>query len=170
MTYKWIGAALIIGACGGTGYSIGAAYRKEEQLLRNTLSAMKFMESELQYRLTPLPQLCRRTARMVKGTVGSLLEELALQLEKQLFPEASDCMLSAINAHPDLPKSLRQICRELGRSLGQLDLEGQLAGLESACDLCRRKIAKLEHNRDQRLRSYQTLGICAGVALAILLI
>ena len=56
----------------------------------------------------------------------------------------------------------------LGASLGRFDLQGQLQGIESVRAQCRKDLAELEDNRDQRLRSYQTLGLCAGCALAIL--
>ena len=36
--------------------------------------------------------------------------------------------------------------------------------------LDREQLRELERNRQQRLRSYRTLGLCAGAALAILLL
>lgn len=170
MTYKWIGALLIITGCGGAGFSICTAYRKEESLLRQMLSALQTMESELSYRLTPLPQLCRHTADASEGMVRRLFESLAAELEQQVLPQACDCMAAALANLPDMPRSLRRVCSELGKTLGNLDLNGQLQGLDASKKLCCRYLAKLEHNRDARLRSYQTLGLCAGAALAILLI
>jgi len=49
-------------------------------------------------------------------------------------------------------------------------MEGQLKGLESVRQECRRQVETLSYNRDARLRSYQTLGLCAGAALAILFV
>ena len=34
----------------------------------------------------------------------------------------------------------------------------------------KRELRELERNRQQRLRSYRTLGLCAGAALALLLL
>ena len=59
---------------------------------------------------------------------------------------------------------------KLGGSLGRFDMEGQLRGIENARQLCRKEMEALSDHRDQRLKNYQTLAICAGVALAILLI
>ena len=58
----------------------------------------------------------------------------------------------------------------LGTSLGRFDLTGQLNGLEQVRSHCRRELEALAGNRDQRVRGYQTLGICAGAALAILFV
>lgn len=169
MNYKWIGALFIVVSCGGTGYSMAASHKREEALLNQMLCAITFMRSQLEFRLTPLPQLCRQTGKQSAGDLRRIFLCLAQELERQLLPEASDCMDAALRAHPELPASLRLLCRELGKSLGQLDLTGQLRGLDRVSELCRKKISQLEHNRDHRLRSYQTLSLCAGAALAILL-
>lgn len=170
MNYKWIGALLILTACGGTGFTISANARKEETILQQLCFSIEYMKSDLQYHLTPLPQLCRQTAKHSAGILRKLFHTLAIILEQQKYPEASDCMRITLDSLPELPRSARTVCGELGRSLGELDLHGQLQGLNYACKICRKKQTQLEKGREQRLRSYQTLGLCAGAALAILLI
>ena len=58
----------------------------------------------------------------------------------------------------------------LGKSIGRFDMDGQIKGLEAVRQDCRRRLDELSKDRDTRLRSYQTLGLCAGAALAILFI
>ena len=60
--------------------------------------------------------------------------------------------------------------QQLGKSLGRFDLNGQLQGIEQVRAHCRRELSSLENGRDQRIRGYQTLGVCAGAALAILFV
>jgi hypothetical protein len=48
MDYKWIGAVLIISACGGFGFSLICTHRREEATLRSLASALDYMVSELQ--------------------------------------------------------------------------------------------------------------------------
>ena len=43
-------------------------------------------------------------------------------------------------------------------------------GVETVRGECRRELEQMNVNKDVRLRSYQTLGFCAGAAVAILLI
>ena len=169
MSGKWIGAVLIVTACGGAGFSAAANVRKEKIMIQQLLSAMEYMKAQLQYQLTPLPQLCRMTAKGASGAIRKLFDTLAGELEQQILPEAPDCMRAALLSVTELPESIRSICHDLGNTLGQLDLNGQVQGLEHAMEACRRKEVQLEHNHEQRLRSYQTLSLCAGVALAILL-
>ena len=62
MSIKLIGAALIIAGCDGVGFSMAAAHRREESALRQLIGALDYMGCELQYHLTPLPELCRSAA------------------------------------------------------------------------------------------------------------
>ena len=168
MNVKLIGAVLIIAACGGVGFSMAASHRREESALRQLVAALDYMGCELQYHLLPLPELCRRAAGACTGPVRSVLESLAAELDSQIAPDAAACMTAALAKTPKLPHRLRKNLAELGTSLGRFDLPGQLKGLEAARISCRRDLEELSRDRDVRLRSYQTLGLCAGCALAIL--
>ena len=168
MSIKIMGAVLIIGGCGGVGFSMAAAHRREERSLRQLIGALDYMGCELQYHLTPLPDLCRSAAAEAGGCVSQVLLALASELENQIAPDAASCMNAAIARTPKLPRRVRENLTRLGTSLGRFDLQGQLKGLESARQLCRQDLEELSHDRENRLRNYQTLGLCAGSALAVL--
>ncbi len=104
-----------------------------------------------------------------KGCVRELFLQFSNELDVQIEPDVGGCMIAALSKTNALPVSFRRICVELGHSLGRYDLAGQIQGLESVHEQCRRKLDSLMQNRESRLRSYQTLAICAGTALAILL-
>lgn len=167
---KWIGAALIVLGCGSCGFALAASHRKQEQELRQFIGALDYMQCELQYRMTPLPDLCRQTAAQVSGYLRTLFSLLAQELEDQIAPDVGQCMNSAIAKCGSLTDNVSKIAITLGRTLGRFDLDGQLIGLENARRDCRRAVDALSENRDNRLRCYQTLGLCAGAALAILFI
>ena len=168
MGIKWIGAMLIIAACGGFGFALAAAHRREERTLHQLINVLDFMESELTYRLTALPELCRTAANQCTGDLKHLFEVLYKELDAQVQPEVTLCMNAALKSVPYIPSLAAGELNHLGRCLGQFDLEGQLRGLTSVQQRCRRDLERLERGRDDRLRSYQTLGLCAGAALAIL--
>ena len=170
MTMKWIGALLVIAGCGGVGFTMAANYRQEERCLRALLRALDYMACELQFRLTPLPELCRTAGKECGGPAGQALTALASELENQISPDADSCMYAALIKMENLPTSTAEALTLLGKSLGRFDLEGQLQGIESVRSHCRRELTVLEAGRDQRIRGYQTLGVCAGAALAILFV
>lgn len=170
MNYKWIGAICIIVSCGGFGFSIAAMQLREEKTLRQLIGALDYMECELQYRLTALPDLCRQAGNDRKGCLREVFWKLAEELEAQVSPDVETCMRSALAVSRNMPKYTLEAFRDLGQSLGRFDLPGQLKGLEAVRNTCRRRLEELTTNKEPRLRSYQTLGLCAGAALAILFI
>ncbi len=165
---KLLGAVLIIVGCGGIGFSMCHTHRRLEQALEQLMRSLDWMVWELNCRMPPLNALCRGAAQVSKGSVRRVLDKLAQELDAQVTPDASSCMTAALAKVPNLPPQLTEHFQNLGTSLGHFDLQGQIAALESASMLCRRDLDELGRNRQLRLRNYQTLGICTGVALVIL--
>lgn len=170
MNLKWIGAILIVAGCGGFGFLMAWNLSREVSALRCLIGILDYMSSELEYRLTPLPQALRKATVSRDGCVNKVLIFLAEEMESQVAPDVISCMSAALSRTPELPKRTRLMLEELGISLGAFDLPGQLRGLESVRQNCSRLLMELEENRAQRTRSYQTLGLCAGAALAVLFI
>jgi stage III sporulation protein AB len=170
MEYRWIGAILIVASCSSCGFVIAAGKRREEKLLFQLLEVLQFMEKELQYRLTALPDLCRMAAGETKGILHVVFMNLYRELTWQKLPDAESCMYAAIGRSGEMPAKVRRLLIHLGHSLGRFDLPGQIQGIQSIQKRCENSLQSLLKCRDERLRSYQTLGICAGMALAIILI
>lgn len=170
MGYRWLGAALLIAGCGGVGFRMASGEGKALRELRWLIRVLDFMENELTYRMNPLPQLCSVAAEHAGGEIRAVFCRLAAELESQISPNAACCMVAAISACPGLSRQAEEALTSLGRGLGQFDLPGQLNGIAGVRHDCQRLIEVLEKDRPQRLRSYRTLALCAGAALAILFI
>ena len=97
-----------------------------------------------------------------------VLNYMEWELEWQTSPDAASCMTAALKRSHELPRRVRGIMKQLGHTLGRFDLPGQKQGLEEVKEACRMELEALGKNRETRLRSYGTLGLCAGAALAIL--
>lgn len=170
MTYRLIGAILVILASSGVGFSIANIHKRETNSLKQLLRALEFMSCELQYRMPNLPDLCHFTAKQVSGSLRNLFRQLESELNAQVSADALCCMREAIEKTDKLSEITKQNLLLLGKSLGRFDLQGQLSGIASVIQLCQRDLDGMLNNQDVRLRSYRTLGICAGVALVILFI
>ncbi len=168
MQLHWMGALLVVGGCGGIGFLMALYDRKEFAALEQLARSIAYMQSELSCHLTPLPELCRMTGRQCKGSISALFTTLAGELESQISPDVACCMAASVRKLPELPKKAHEVLTQLGAGLGRFDLEGQLRELDGCLQHCNRLQEAMAVNRTQRLRSYQTLGLCAGAALAIL--
>ncbi len=166
---KLIGIVLIIASCSMFGFMLASNLKREIKSLHDLVGILNFMECELNYKLTPLPQLCRNCA-----VHGKNLEKLFLvfadELESQIVPDVSTCMNASIEKSGSHSASVVALLSELGDSFGKFDLQGQLTGIASVRQSCIKQLEVLEDGKDIRMRNYRTFGICAGTALAIILL
>lgn len=169
MYLKLTGAILILMGCGGYGMMMAVAHRREVSALHQVAMVMQQMICELEYRLTPLPELCRFGAQQTKGAVRMFFLALAEAMDEQISPDIGLCTVAALKQTTGLPRYAAAQLQALGQTLGRFDLTGQLTCMERCRQSCMGQLEVLEHQQSQRLRSYQTLGFCAGAALAILL-
>lgn len=170
MSIKWIGAMLIVAGCAFAGFAMAGAYCREERTLRQFVGALDYMACELQYRMTPLPELCAQAAEKSGGCIGAVFQALATELSRQIQSDVERCMNRALEEGRDIPDKTLEMFRMLGASLGRFDLDGQIKGLENVRSCCSMMLKDLSNGREARLRSYQTLGICTGAALAIIFV
>ena len=168
MTVKWIGAVLVVLSCGLFGIVSSYSIRLEVAYFRDLVRILNYMESELQYRLTPLPTLCRLSANQGK-TLTFLFQTFANELENQVSPDALRCMDAALYQCCLHSKLMRSYLRELGSSFGKFDLNGQLLGIRSIREQCIGELNKLESTKDNRVRNFQTISLCVGVVTIIIL-
>ena len=130
MNLQWMGSILIILGCGSVGFLMALQEKREIHSMRQLMKALVFMDSELQYHLTPLPELFQRSAGQVSGPVRTLLLTMARELAEQVLPNAAYCMEASLGKVPELPKQTAAAARELGNALGCFDLDGQRKGID----------------------------------------
>ena len=159
---------MILVGCGGIGLSKVASHRNQVNALQQLIRCLEHMSCELAFRMPPLPELCRSASEACTGSVRAVLQQLSLELESQMVPDAAACIHAATAKHPKLPEIADKCLRQLGDTLGRFDLAGQLQGLENVKRLAQLELEQLQQNQEVRLRGYQTLGLCAGTALVIL--
>ena len=169
MYIKLTGALLIIAGCGGYGIMLARNHRREVNALHELVLVLDRMICELEYRLTPLPELCRFGAEQSKGPVSAFFLSLANAMDEQVSADVSMCTITALKQVSGMPTQAAAQLQAMGQTMGRFDLSGQLTSLEQCKQSCLGQLEVLEHRQTERLRSYQTLGFCAGAALAILL-
>ena len=170
MQINLLGAICIVAGCGGVGFLMASNHKRRILLVQKLLNVFEYMECELRYRCTPLPHLCHMVAKQNYDPIGKIFGYLADELDAQISPDAERCMAAVLEKAENLDDSIRQILEDFGANLGCFDLEGQLQGIAHSKVSCHDLLECLVRNKDNRIRSYQTLGLCAGAALAILLV
>lgn len=170
MILRIVGAVIILACCGGFGFYMAAEHKREERCLRSLEKAVELMICELEYRQPPLPQLIQTVAFQINGPVSAFFHALAQRLQIQEDEDAGAATAKVLKDFSFLPLHTQLNLQQLGFSLGRFSLSGQVSCLQGAVQLCQRDLRSLEKDRDMKLRSYRTLGLCAGAALIILFI
>ena len=170
MNIKWIGAILVLSASGGFGIHLAAGHRAGVQTITHLIRSLDYMECALQYQLTPLPLLCEQAGRSVSGKVRKVYLALSKELSTQNHEDVKSGMMQVLQNVEGLSAKEKQLFTLLGTSLGCFDLPGQVKGIQQTREECIQELTKMKTNQEARLRSYQTLGLCAGAALVILFI
>ena len=167
---KLLGALFVVFGCGCVGFSFAQSHRKEEAALAQLIHALEWMTWELSYRMPELASLCSDVSRQCEGSVSLLFSNLSAELRQQVTPDAALCMQAAVDQTPRLPSLARKQLLLLGQTLGRFDLQGQLSGLTACEKQCQEELDRIRQNSQLKQRNYQTLGLCAGIGLVILLL
>lgn len=169
MSVKVYGAVLILLGSGAFGYSLVRGVQREKAMLRMLSHTLKWMECELRYHITPLPDLCAEAAEQTGNWLRHILKDLSRALERQTAPDADGCMGIVLQSYEEIPVRIRRLLSLLGSSLGRFDLSGQLEGLQEVQATCALELEAIRSGREQRMKNYVTISLCAGAAVVILL-
>lgn len=170
MILRWIGAMLVLGACGWMGFSMANGCIGQVRCLKQLKRGLELMSCQIEYRRTEMPELCEILDAACPGPIGLLFRELGMELRSGNGNDMAAAMALAVERTPELSKEAGGILLELGRSLGKLNLEGELRSLAEASRETSRLLEESEKEQAGRIRSFRALGVCGGAALAILLL
>lgn len=168
---KLLGAALIIASAASVGIRMAHSVRTEEANLRQILRVMELMRCEIQSCLTPTKELCEMASGICRGALRDVFQATAQRIELQAEGNTGEIMEAVlIRFGHILPISCICRLRELGNVLGAYEVQEQTQALEALSGRVSASIEELRQGRAERCRSYEVMGVCAGCALAIILL
>ncbi|MBQ7566306.1 MAG: stage III sporulation protein AB [Oscillospiraceae bacterium] len=161
---RWLGFVLIVCGASTCGVLLGFGVKREQLICSSLLTVLNRMKWELQFRLTPLPELFRFAAESAQEPVSGLFMRISDQISK------SPGVPLEPNGLHTLPREIADVLSDLFRDLGRQDIKSQTAVLELAISRIRLISQDLTQTGRERSRVYRTLGVCAGISLAVILI
>lgn len=169
---KILGLGLIVGSASAVGFGFAANVRRQAQQLALLHQALGQMKSELLYRMTPLPELMQRLGADTGDALGQAFSCCAQQLRAHRTGTVQQAMQYALDTTPHLALTgaARRALLGLCVTLGRFDVEGQCRAVDLAASRVAAELEQMEQGRAARCRSYRTLGICAGLAVAVILL
>lgn len=110
-------------------------------------------------------------AGICRGSLRDIFQATAQRIELQNDANAGEIMEAVlIRIGHLLPISCICRLRELGNILGAYEVQEQVQAIDALCGRVSGSIEELRQGRAERCRSYEVMGVCAGCALAIILL
>lgn len=169
---KLIGVVFIVLSAGSVGIRISASLRKRCRLIRQLLSALQVMYSEIGCCSTPLPQTFALMAVAVDGTAERLFSSVAKAMDKNRWLPPVHAMEQALHDETELgeDQELSESLLSLASGLGKYDKDSQMQIMDRTKERLEQLLLAAEKECSMRSKTYEVLGICAGISVAILLI
>lgn len=169
---KLIGLSLILTASGAVGAGLAGAVRRQQAQTLALIDALLRIRHELQYRLTPLPEIFAALDSSRNREIADFFSCLASMLSSaQTCTLSYACRQALAQTHGlSLSSAARGTLLSLFDSLGKYDLEGSVQALDLALSRLREEARMLQSGAAARCRTYLTLGVCTGLAVAVILI
>ncbi len=169
---KLVGILIIVLSAGSVGFRIAASLKKRCKLLRQLSTALQVLKNEISFCGTPLPQAFALMAVSVQDTPERVFSSVARQMEQRRWLTPQHAMEQALTEQPELghDADTADLLIKLAAGLGKYDRDSQLQTIEKVGAELESLLQAAEQERSIRSRTYETLGICAGLAVGILLI
>lgn len=169
---KVAGVIFIVASATSMGVRVAWSLRRRCTLLQQLMAALQLMKNEISFCGTPLPQTFALMAAACDGPLERLFSRIARDMDKRRWLTPMAAMEQALKDVPELPQGDRisLILLELSGKLGKYDLDSQRQGIDLALVQLEEERQKAEREKSVKGRTYETLGVCAGLAMAILLL
>lgn len=169
---RLFGAFFVVIASAFVGFGFAAAVRRQCRQQEALLSALELMKNEMLYRMTPLSDVFAQLRSGGESAVAELFERWSENLYGTAYMSVELALQRAIEQTHELnlpPESL-QTLRTLAQSLGKLDVDGQCSAIRLAQTQLESQLALTRAGSEKRAQSYRTVGVCAGLAVAVILL
>jgi len=173
MFIKLIICIIILLAGAGVGQIKAKTYDNRVYHLQELITTLKILESEMKYRLDPLPDLLLRVSKVKEGMSSDLLVTAARMLKDQTSLDLSVYWEKAVEiAYCDsaLTKEDKSIVSDLGIELGKTDVGNQYSLFHRTCSLLEVQVEEAIEEKKTKGKMYKSLGTAIGALIVILFI
>ena len=169
---KLIGGLLIVTASGMAGWKKAGLYSRRPRELRQLISALQMLETEITYVATPLPEALARAAEQVGPPAAALFGRIAGELRTGSGKPAREAWNESLQwYHPrsSLGASDLSIVRGLGNSIGISDREDQGKHIRLAAEQLKTALAAAEEAAQKNVKMWNYIGLLGGLVVVLAL-
>lgn len=170
---KAIGSILIIFSSSGIGYILGKDFSKRVAQLKLLRMSLQMLETEIEYSNTPLPYAFETIAKKCTSPVREIFKSVSDSLKGNRFNTVGDAFEKALLDCREITcfkKEDMEILKSFSQSIGSSDREGQEKSFRLVIKQLEGQEERAEESRSKNEKMYKSLGLLAGLAIAIILL
>jgi stage III sporulation protein AB len=169
---KIIGIILILSTSTLIGFALARRYRERPRQLRQLVTALQSLESEIMYGLTPVFDAASHLVEQLPRPANSFFSELVTLLDKrdgrsltELWSETTEHFW----AQSALKQTEKEIWKQFGQTLGQSDRDNQKKHIQLAIAHLEREETEARLAQQQYEKMIKSLGVLGGLLIVLLL-
>lgn len=173
MVMRMAGALLLLIGTTAFGVYKGCLYNSRLDNLYEVKKAFLYIQGEIRYMNTPIPETLESAARRMNGRCRQFFSRVAEELNSGKGVELKQVWETNISSeiHGELlEREAVEALREMGGQLGCLDMQAQ----EKAIDYFLKKwddlIEKRRKEKAEKLKLYYVCGIMGGLLMVIIIV
>lgn len=171
MIFKLIGGICVISAASFLGFGKAREYKNRVQQLSALQTAIAQFETEIRFTQTPLAEAFFTVAAADK-TIGIIFETAGKTLIDQTGQTAGQAWNMAVDAvgnNLSFSKDDLETIRTFGAALGSCDTAGQIKHIAAMQEKLSAQLEQAREACGKNQKLFQSLGVYAGILIAILL-
>jgi stage III sporulation protein AB len=169
---KFVGGVLIIGAATLFGFLKAAHYVRRPKQIRELISALGRMETEIAYALTPLPEAFSSLSKQVAeplSTLFRLTSERLLASNGASTREIWHMSVKDVWTRTSMKQSEQDVVLQLGSVLGLTDRSDQIKHLRLAISQLQTEETESREEQRRYEKMWKSLGVLIGALIVILM-
>lgn len=165
---RWLGFILVFSGGAATGILMAHSVRRKLEIYRELISALELMRGEIEFRLTPLGEICKQLSSVCKKPLSLIFSHVADDFISAPGRPSGVQMRRALRGQT-LPEAAKVVLTELFDSFGKQDIYAQLRAIDLAERRIQLTLDELQREKKERCQTYRTIGVCTGLAVAVIL-
>ena len=153
---------------------IGNLYSKKYSNRLNELEQMKnilnVFKAKIKFTCTPLQDIFEQIYEENKNNIGEIFDYTNKYMNDFSASRAWEKAIEEKKSQTNFTADDVNVLKTLGKMLGNTDIEGQVSQIELTENFLIKEIKEAEEEKRKNTKLYKTLGVTAGLALAVILI
>ncbi len=159
---------LIIAASCILGILLSKKYISREKEIKEMKIGLNMFSTKIKFTYEPIPNLFMEIASKIEGNVGNIFRQAAIRMKEISAGEAWEQALEEVPHNFNKEDVI--VLKNLSKMLGQTNLEGQISQIEVVNQFLTSRLENAGEERRKNEKMYRTLGMVAGLMIAIILI